>query len=213
MAEFINTVDVLGDDAVIDSLIERTITEFKDDKVTIIGYGALALCKELKNVDIPNVTTLQSDAIKGCDSLETVYAPNVVSVGSGGLQDNIALQSICLPKAKTILANALRQCYALEYAELPEVQSFGGYVFESDLALKAVVIRQVNTVPTTTTTTFHYMYGSGISKGTGHVYVPSAMVARYKAATNWSVYASQIRALEDYTVDGTVTGELDKTKI
>jgi hypothetical protein len=213
MAEFINTVDVLGDTAVMDSLIERTITEFKDDKVTVLGNGALAMCKELKTVSIPNVTMIQSDAIRGGDSLETVYAPNMVTVGSGGLQDNIALQSICLPKATSILANALRQCYALEYVELPEVQEFGGYVFESDLALKAVVIRQVNTVPSITTTTFHYMYGSGISKGTGYVYVPSALVDRYKSATNWSVYAAQIRALEDYTVDGTITGELDKTKI
>lgn len=213
MAEFINTVDVLGDDAAMDSIIERTITEFKDDKVTVLGVGALAICKELKNVSIPNVTTLQSDAIRGSDSLETVYAPNVVTVGSSALQSNIALQSICLPKATSMLANALRECPALEYVELPEVQSFGGYVFEGDLALKAVVIRQGTTVPTTTTTTFHYMFGSGISKGTGYVYVPSALVARYKAATNWSVYASQIRALEDYTVDGTVKGELDKTKI
>ena len=34
-----------------------------------------------------------------------------------------------------------------------------------------------------------------------------------KTASIWSTYASQIRALEDYTVDGTVTGELDPSKI
>lgn len=40
-----------------------------------------------------------------------------------------------------------------------------------------------------------------------------ALVDSYKAATNWSTYATQFRALEDYTVDGTITGELDSTKI
>lgn len=41
----------------------------------------------------------------------------------------------------------------------------------------------------------------------------AALVDSYKAATNWSTYADQIRALEDYTVDGTTTGALDETKI
>ena len=41
----------------------------------------------------------------------------------------------------------------------------------------------------------------------------AALVDSYKAATNWSTYADQIRALEDYTVDGTTTGALDETKV
>lgn len=47
----------------------------------------------------------------------------------------------------------------------------------------------------------------------GYIYVPAALVDTYKTATNWSTYADQFRALEDYTVDGTITGELDESKI
>jgi N-acyl-D-aspartate/D-glutamate deacylase len=47
----------------------------------------------------------------------------------------------------------------------------------------------------------------------GYVYVPRALVNAYKTATNWSTYANYIRAIEDYSIDGTVTGELDETKI
>lgn len=39
---------------------------------------------------------------------------------------------------------------------------------------------------------------SKIEKGGGYIYVPSALVDAYKAATNWSTYANQIRAIEDY---------------
>lgn len=46
-----------------------------------------------------------------------------------------------------------------------------------------------------------------------YIYVPSAMVDTLKAADVWKNYASQIRALEDYTVDGTTTGKLDESKI
>ena len=52
-----------------------------------------------------------------------------------------------------------------------------------------------------------------ITFGTGYIYAPRALVDSYKAATNWSTYADQICALEDYTVDGTTTGALDETKI
>jgi hypothetical protein len=47
----------------------------------------------------------------------------------------------------------------------------------------------------------------------GYIYVPRALVDTYKVATNWVTYADQFRALEDYTVDGTITGELDESKI
>lgn len=53
--------------------------------------------------------------------------------------------------------------------------------------------------------------------GTGftntHFYVRRALVDEFKTATNWSTYADMYRALEDYTVDGTATGELDMSKI
>lgn len=39
---------------------------------------------------------------------------------------------------------------------------------------------------------------SPIANGTGYIYVPSALVEDYKAATNWTTYADQIRAIEDY---------------
>ena len=46
-----------------------------------------------------------------------------------------------------------------------------------------------------------------------HFYVRRALVDEFKTATNWSTYADMYRALEDYTVDGTATGELDMSKI
>jgi hypothetical protein len=45
----------------------------------------------------------------------------------------------------------------------------------------------------------------------GYIYVPRAMIETLSSATNWS--ALQFRAIEDYTVDGTTTGELDLAKM
>ena len=44
--------------------------------------------------------------------------------------------------------------------------------------------------------------------------MPRALIEEYKADANWSSFELiQFRALEDYTVDGTIMGELDETKI
>ena len=37
-----------------------------------------------------------------------------------------------------------------------------------------------------------------ISKGTGYIYVPKALVESYQAHEKWSTYADQFRAIEDY---------------
>ena len=144
MAEFINTVDVLGDDVLTDRIIERSITEYRDDGVTTIGFIAFGYCKQLTYVDLPSITY------------------------------------------------------------------FGENVFLFDSSLVSVVLRNTECVPTAAGNIFAL---TPIASGTGYIYVPRDLVDSYKAATNWSTYANQFRALEDYTVDGTTTGELDPTKI
>ena len=55
--------------------------------------------------------------------------------------------------------------------------------------------------------------GGTLAQCPPYVYVPAALVDAYKSATNWSANAAKFRALEDYTVDGTISGDLDDAKI
>lgn len=143
MSEFVNTIDLLGDDVVIDSIIDRSITEFKDDVITVVGTRAFNNCKNLLSVIMPNVTNLAQECFR-----ETGLKYLVLSNEKMCTLDNTSV-----------------------------------------------------------------LLDTSIASGTGHIYVPSALIEDYKAATNWSTYADQFRALEDYTVDGTTTGELDESKI
>ena len=128
MSELVNNIDVLDDDAITDSIIERTIECYESSTVTQIGGYAFAYCSKL--------TTL-------------------------------ILRGETMPK-------------------LAATDSFDS---------------------------------TPIRSGTGYIYVPRALLSDddatkdYRRATNWSNLANQFRALEDYTVDGTITGELDPTKI
>ena len=140
---FVNTVEIIGDEALSASIIDRSITRIADNIATKIGSSAFYGCTALTEVNLPAVTSLENNAFR-----------------------NTAVTA-------AILRGATMCALANTYAFM----------------------------------------GTPIASGTGYIYVPAALVDSYKAATNWSTYAAQFRALEDYTVDGTTTGELDPTKI
>ena len=95
-------------------------------------------------------------------------------------------------------------------------------MFGSSSSLKSVVLRRGSIVNLAKTDAFagcyhfdgtvHATYNPNGLKD-GYFYVPRALIEDYKVATNWTTFADQFRALEDYTVDGTTTGAMDWDKI
>lgn len=232
MAEFINTIDVLGDDAVIDSIIDRTITEFKDNSITTIGEYAFNGCTKLVNLSLPLVEDLWPNRIAGCTALETIEMPKLKYIRNAAFTNLSALKSVFFPDA--VLGNdinpgmgAFQRCTNLEYAYVPKVQYMPGYFFYGCSALKMVDLHVCNNLgnaynwvdtknmkvlilrsPDVAVLPEEFWGGTGVGDGTCYIYVPRALVDSYKAATNWSSYATQFRALEDNTLDGTTTGKL-----
>ena len=80
MTDFTNTIDVVGDEALSDSIIERTITEFKDDHVLTVGHGAFYYCTALTTVDLPEATKLDGSSFAECASLASVSLPKVQTI-------------------------------------------------------------------------------------------------------------------------------------
>ena len=100
-------------------------------------------------------------------------------------------------------------CSNLEKIDFDVLEEIKDADFYQCSALTAVIIRSPAVCTMRDSNAFK---ATPIASGTGYIYVPAALVDSYKAATNWSTYAAQFRALEDYTVDGTITGELDPAK-
>ena len=76
MADFINTIDVIGDDALADSIISRNIIEYKDNIVTSIGGYAFGNCTNLTSVDFPVVTSIDNHVFQYCTNLTTLILRN-----------------------------------------------------------------------------------------------------------------------------------------
>lgn len=216
MADFINTLDALGDDVVIDSIIQRTITEFKDNSIAVLGASAFKCCTALVEVDLPNVQYYYNSAFEECTSLKQVNLPELIdaypnSYSTYLFQKCSALEKIVLPKL--VSANKMfSYCTNLKVIDLPSATAWGSNVCQQCTSLDTIILRNTTGVATMGVVTNNITH-SKIASGEGYIYVPAALVDSYKAATNWSTYADQFRALEDYTVDGTTTGELDETKI
>lgn len=254
---FISTIDAIGDDELCDRLITRTLTEYKDNRITKIGNSAFNNCVELKELDIPNVTSIGNLALceiaveslnlpsvtdmgeMCCDktaALKLLNAPELRTVGnycfresglttlycpklSGGSAHSVfcssKLEDVCLPSLTAVSLNMFSACKCLTKADFPVSASIGNAAFSGCIVLKTLVLRYgIVCSLGGSSSSGNPFANTPIEAGTGYVYVPKALIENYKTATNWSSYESiQFRALEDYTVDGTITGALDESKI
>lgn len=122
------------------------------------------------------------------------FNDRITSVRGGGLQSNKELTSVILPNVTHLSAWSLDSCINLERIDLTNINQISKDSIRNSKKLSALIIRNKNQVCNCT----DVFYNTGISLGTGYIYVPAALVEQYKAAPNWSNFASQIRAIEDY---------------
>ena len=246
MSEFINTIDSLGDELTLGKLIEKSLSEIKDNVITkvkancfyannglisvnfpnveSVGAQAFRECKNLATAILPNVinigsqcfqqtklleadfsyvTDVPTSAFYSCTNLKTVNLPNVTNIGNGAFSSCSSLTIVNLPSVTNIENSAFNKCSSLTSIDIPLVTSIGAYAFDGT-SLETVILRSEALCTLLATSAFN---STPIASGSGYIYVPRALIDSYKSATNWSTYAAQFRILEDYTVDGTTTGE------
>ena len=156
--------------------------------VTSIGTSAFQSCPNLALTSLPEgVTSIEAYAFNGCSNLALTSLPEgVTSIGAYAFYRCFNIPRMRYPKSLSSIPTGLFSGCRLAALILPH---------ESVVALADKTgVGAVNTAGT-------------------YIYVPSSLVDSYKTATNWTTYASQFRSLEDYTVDGTIDGELDESKI
>ena len=178
--------------------------------LTEIPTNAFASSASLTAINLPEVLNVGDQVFNQCQVLTNINLPLATGIGNNAFNTCIALEKVCFPSATSIGNNAFYGCKALSVVDLPVATSFGTKVFYNCSSLKAVVLRSSTLCQLADTYTFN---NTLISSGSGYVYVPYALAYQYQTATNWSKISAQIRWLESYTVDGTVTGELDESKI
>ena len=164
-------------------LLAGTLVEFENGEATSV-YNGLREQYNLKRVSLPSVTSIGDRAFADCELLTDVYAP---------LADYIS-------------DSAFSSCTSLKILDLPRLVSIGGHAFSGCSKLKALVLRNQTVCILLNNLS---LFGSSIADGTGYVYVPRALLDTYIQEWSIAIDSDRFRVIEDYTVDGTLTGELD----
>jgi hypothetical protein len=214
-----NCVTNIGDGAFYYCIKLSSVT--LSDSVTSIGLRAFRDCRSLESIDIPSgVTSISGSAFYYCTSLTSITIPDSVTnfgnmvfygagltsctIGSGvttigfntfynctGLtRVNSNVDGLCnIPDSvRSIGDEAFYHCASLTSIDIPSgVTSIGYSAFYQCTSLTSITVN-ATTPPTISYDTFN-------ASNNCPIYVPAGSVDTYKAASNWSNYASRIQAI------------------
>jgi hypothetical protein len=119
-----------------------------------------------------------------------VNLPECKYIGRNAFRDCTSLSQVSLPECVTFSYYALQNC-SLSQITLPNCKFLGNAALEGNPLTKITL--NYSSVCTLDAMVF---FRTPIASGTGSIYVPTSLVDAYKSANNWSVYASQIFAIE-----------------
>ena len=202
-----------GGDSIWNTIVDRTVTEINDRDGLCKKVGAYVFsdCKSLTSVVFPSAETTGSSSFSDCTNLSTVSFPSLKTIGISCFGSCTNLSTVSFTSVETVDSSCFSGCKNLSTASFSSLKSISGSAFSSCQSLKALILRrQGSTCYLSNASAFN---GTPMRSGTGYIYVPASLIENYKTDYKWSTYAAQFRALEDYTVDGTITGELDPNKI
>ena len=147
--------------------------------------------------NVTDITIPEGNVTEITDSADTVLWKS----GSTQVYDYVKLIRRALSGKYTnntvtsIGSSAFSGCYKLTTADFQAITSIGSNAFIGCSALTALILRSEAITDLWDAKAFG---STPIASGTGYIYVPSSLVDSYKVASNWSAYAEQIRAIEDY---------------
>ena len=173
-------------------------------EATEIGNNAFNGCTSLTRLNAPKATYIGQTAFSNGPSIKNLLLPKAESIQYGAfeLQSEFEAPPATLPDlGKLTLGNisyigtmAFNSC---GYSEVDITVNAGGgniatQAFNRCLNLKKVTIRGKTMLTNEEGSVF---YGSPIESLNGEIYVDASLVESYKTATNWSDYASIIKAI------------------
>ena len=219
----------IGDDYVFDAP-PSTIKTYTDTRSAGFAENAFKDFTELESVYAPHAEIISAHAFDGCSKLTSLQLGDVIEVGDYafngcGIQE---FEGFKVVKYRWDGQYSFKSCGDSAFSNCTNLEKVDFHWFENLRENSGTD----NVMPSkcfsgcTNLKTFIYRHefflrlldanafeGTPIASGAGYIYVQSKHIDSYKTDANWSAYANQIRTLEDYTVDGTVDGELDETKI
>lgn len=165
--------DSTSDLSVEDGLLSRTLTTYRNDRITSLGAGAFMQFPTLKILILSNVVTMNGSCFSGGIKFDKLEMPKLETIGTKGFD------YISFPELKAPL------------------KSISGYGLIGNGKLERLIITQDEVVCKLSSTNSFQATTIATSETMGFVYVPDALVEQYKIATNWSTFAHKIKPISE----------------
>ena len=168
------------------AVMNKTATEIVSDKIKELTTWSCAVNNNLQKVILSSDEFYVGSNANGttyvfysCRSLKMLLFPHSKHVNSSyGFGNYYAMG-----------------CTNLAIVLIHEVGNTGGSSFSGCSRIKSFIVTKTDSIQVLSNA--NAFSKSGISAGTGYVYVPDSLKPDYQIATNWSVYSSQIRGYQD----------------
>ena len=182
------TLDEMGQEVskipIVD-LVERSIQQFNNNRVSTVGSHAFYGCGNLEDVNVPEATDIADSAFYGCTSLKSVNAPKAQSVGDNAFNRSGAESHVLMvsapnietlgattftgsglveanfPKVVDVPADTFSGCADLRTAEFPLATAIGDSAFNGAGAESHALTVNAPNVETLGATVFE---GSGLTE-------------------------------------------------
>ena len=193
------TVSYVDGEDYLASVCNKEITELVNSKMIYLPGGDFQKGnKKLVKVDLPLVTFVRAGTFNNCGNLSIVNLPSVTKTDASCFESCQSLKKLYLPSLQTIegWGWTFNNCQYLERVYFPVITgTITSASFSGNVRLKTLILGSDTVVSLQSTGVFD---NTPIAKGTGYIYVKRVLVDSYKSETNWSTFANQFRAIEDY---------------
>lgn len=132
------------------------------------------------------VTSIRSYAFNNAAGPSVAQFPNVTALGNYAFSNNHAIEQAYFPGLKSTGQNAFRGASNLSVADLGEASRVDMNTFYDAVSLATVILRGSTMATLAGLSAFRGTPFADGGAGGGKIYVPSALIENYKAATNWS---------------------------
>ena len=154
-----------------------------------INNFAFQYCSSLTNVSFPVCTTISGSAFRLCSKLTSVNFPACTLIGSYAFCSCSSLTNVSFPVCTTISGSAFLSCTSLTNVSFPACTIINSSAFQSCTNLTSLYLMASTVCKLSNSNAFSK---TGITSSTGSIFVPTSLVASYKAATNWTYFSNRI---------------------